>query len=275
MTATAAAPVEPALRVQGLEVVYDDVVRVLRGVDLTVEQGRITALLGANGAGKTTLLRAVAGLLGLHRGRVTAGSVALGGRVVTNRPAAARVRAGLAQVMEGRRVFAELTVEENLRAGAHTRRDKAAVRADHDRVMALFPRLAERRDQAAGYLSGGEQQMVAIGRALMAAPRLLVLDEPSLGLAPRVVEQIRDVVVAVNGHGTSVLLVEQNAAMALSIAHTASVLEHGEVVRHGPAAELLADDEIRDHYLGIGTAGRRSFRDARAARAARPGGGDR
>lgn len=255
-----------ALSVSNLEVVYSDVVLVLRGVSLTVPEGDIVALLGANGAGKTTLLRAVTGLLDIHRGRITKGSVRLGGRDITRVDASGIVRSGLSQVMEGRRIFAELTVDENLRTGAFTRRDKSGIQESYDRAMDLFPVLKERRRDVAGYLSGGEQQMVAIARALMAEPKILLLDEPSLGLAPLIVEQIRDIIVQVNEQGTSVLLVEQNATMALSIAHTGYVLEHGRVVKDGPGKVLLEDKDIREFYLGIGDAGRRSFRDVKTYR---------
>ncbi len=255
-----------ALAVANLEVVYNDVVLVLRGVSLDVPKGQIVALLGANGAGKTTLLRAVTGLLDIHRGRITKGSITLEGRDITRADPPEIVRAGIAQVMEGRRIFAELNVDENLRSGAARRRDRDGVAATYERVMELFPVLQARRKATAGYLSGGEQQMLAIGRALMADPRLLLLDEPSLGLAPLVVEQIRDIIVQVNEHGTSVLLVEQNATMALSIADDGYVLEHGRVVRDGQGAELLADKDIREFYLGMGEAGRRSFRDVKTYR---------
>jgi branched-chain amino acid transport system ATP-binding protein len=257
----------PALEIANVEVVYNDVVLVLRGVSLAVPEGRIVALLGANGAGKTTLLSAVTGLLGVHRGKVTKGTVRVAGRDITHDDPADRVRAGLTLVMENRRIFAELTVDENLRTGAYTNR--AAMAENFERVLGLFPRLAERRRQTAGYLSGGEQQMLAIGRALMSAPSLLLLDEPSLGLAPKVVEQIRDIVVDINAQGTSVLLVEQNATMALSIAHHGYVLEHGRVVRDGRGDELLADKDIREFYLGIGAregAERRSFREVKTYR---------
>ena len=263
--ATAAVAEGAGIEVANLEVVYNDVVLVLRGVSLSVRPGTVVALLGANGAGKTTLLRAITGLLPVHRGRVTKGSVTLAGRDITRRDAAHRVRAGLAQVMEGRRIFAELTVDENLRTGAYTNR--AALADNHERVMDLFPVLRQRRRQTAGYLSGGEQQMLAMARALMSSPRLLLLDEPSLGLAPLVVEQIRDLVVDINAQGTSVLLVEQNATMALSIAHEGFVLEHGRVVRHGPSDELLADKDIREFYLGMSqVVERRSFRDVKTYR---------
>jgi branched-chain amino acid transport system ATP-binding protein len=172
----------------------------------------------------------------------------------------------VSQVMEGRRVFAELSVDENLRAGGFTRRDKSELKNSYERVMQLFPRLAERRKQTAGYLSGGEQQMLAIGRALMQSPRLLLLDEPSLGLAPMIVEQIRSIVVEINAQGTSVLLVEQNATMALSIADYGYVLENGRVVKDGPGTELLNDKDIQEFYLGVGEAGRRSFRDVKSYR---------
>ena len=261
-----AAQAATLLSVANLEVVYNDVALVLRGVSLDVAEGRIVALLGANGAGKTTLLRAITGLLAVHRGKITKGSVAFGDRRISGLDAAGVVREGISQVMEGRRIFAELTVEENLRAGAFTRRSKSEVRESHARVMDLFPLLAERRSATAGYLSGGEQQMLAMGRALMASPKLLLLDEPSLGLAPKLVEQIRDIVVELNAQGTSILLVEQNAAMALSIAHDGYVMETGRIVRAGPADELRDDADIREFYLGVGESGRRSFRDVKSYR---------
>jgi branched-chain amino acid transport system ATP-binding protein len=267
------APATTALSVANLEVVYNDVVLVLRGVSISVPTGKIIALLGANGAGKTTLLRAITGLLDIHRGRITKGSVSLFDQDITKANPSTIVRSGLAQVMEGRRIFAELTIDENLRTGATTRRDKAEVKANFERVLDLFPALQSRRKDLAGYLSGGEQQMVAIGRALMANPKILLLDEPSLGLAPRIVEQIRDIIVQVNAEGTSVLLVEQNATMALSIADVGYVLEHGRIVRDGGGAELLADDDIREFYLGMGDAGRKSFRDVKTYRRRKKWGG--
>jgi branched-chain amino acid transport system ATP-binding protein len=254
------------LRVRNLEVVYSDVILVLRGVSLDVKTGAIAALLGANGAGKTTLLRAVSGLLDVHRGEVTKGQIELDGEAVHKLDPAALVRRGVSQVMEGRRIFPELSVEDNLRAGGFTRRDKAELKTSHERVMDLFPVLAQRRRSTAGYLSGGEQQMLAIGRALMASPRLLLLDEPSLGLAPKIVEQIRQIIVEINAGGTSVLLVEQNATMALSIAEYGYVLEHGKVVKDDRAEALLADKDIQEFYLGVGEAGRKSFRDVKSYR---------
>jgi branched-chain amino acid transport system ATP-binding protein len=254
------------LRVQGLEVVYSDVILALRGISLEVPDGAVVALLGANGAGKTTTLRAVTGLLGIHRGKVTKGTIELDGRPMTGLDPTAIVRLGVSQVMEGRRIFAELSVDDNLRAGGFTRKDKSELRASYERVMTLFPRLADRRKSIAGYLSGGEQQMLAMGRALMQSPRLLLLDEPSLGLAPLIVEQIRQIIVEINQAGTSVLLVEQNATMALSIAHHGYVVEQGRVVKEGAGAELLADQDIQEFYLGVGEAGRRSFRDVKSYR---------
>ncbi|GJF27867.1 ABC transporter ATP-binding protein [Kitasatospora sp. NE20-6] len=240
-----------ALSIENLHVTYGRAVEALRGVSLDVPAGRIVAVLGANGAGKSTLLRAVSGTLGLHRGAVVRGAVRAGGQALTGDPARA-VRAGVVQVPEGRRVFAGLTVEENLRAGelGRGRLGAASRRQARDRVLDLLPVLAERRRQKAGLMSGGEQQMLAIGRALMADPRVLLLDEPSLGLAPRMVSRIGVIVQEINRQGTAVLLVEQNAAMALSIAHRASVLENGRVRLEGPAAELAAGDEVRRLYLG-------------------------
>jgi len=257
---------DAVLRVRNLEVVYSDVILVLRGVSLDVPRGRIVALLGANGAGKTTLLRALSGLLPSHRGRTTKGSIELDGWRVDGLDAPALVRRGMSQVMEGRRIFAELSVEDNLKAGSFTRRDRREVKESYDRVMTLFPVLAERRKSTAGYLSGGEQQMLAIARALMAKPRLLLLDEPSLGLAPMIVEQIRQIVVDINDQGTSVLLVEQNAVMALSIAAHGYVLETGKVVLDGPASELMANQDVRESYLGMGEQGRVSFKDVKSYR---------
>lgn len=251
------------LKVAGLEVVYSDVIVGLRGVSLEVPDGAIVALLGANGAGKTTCLRAITGLLDVHRGRISKGQVELDGERIDRLESPAIVRRGLAQVLEGRRIFAELTIEENLRTGAHARSDQKAIRKSYDRVMTLFPILGERRASVAGYLSGGEQQMLAIGRALMADPRLLLLDEPSLGLAPLVVQRIRDVIVEVNRQGTAVLLVEQNAVMALAIASHGYILENGRIVMDKPAAQLAGNEDVREFYLGLSEGKRRSFREVR------------
>ncbi|GIH27376.1 ABC transporter ATP-binding protein [Acrocarpospora phusangensis] len=250
------------LEVRNLEVVYDDVMLVLRGVSLRVPEGSVVALLGANGAGKTTLLRALSGLLDVHDGVVTKGSVTLDGEPIHGLRPAQVVRRGISQVMEGRRILAELTVEENLRVGAHTA--PRALAANLDRVYGLFPVLRSRRRSVSGYLSGGEQQMLALGRALMAGPRYLLLDEPSLGLAPALVRQIKDLVVEINKQGVTVLLVEQNARMALSIAAHGYVLETGKVVMDRPAAELLSDEDIREFYLGLGAEGAaKSFREVK------------
>lgn len=254
------------LTAQGLEVVYRDVLIGLRGVSLQVRTGTIVAVLGSNGAGKTTMLRALTGLLDVHKGKVTKGSVDFEGTRLDRMDASAIVRAGIGQVMEGRRIFPALTVDENLRTGAYTVRSKAKIRENYDRVLELFPKLVERRTATAGYLSGGEQQMVAIGRALMSSPRLLLLDEPSLGLAPLIVEQIAGIIREVNAQGTSVVLVEQNATMALSLADHGYILENGRVVKDGPAADLLADKDIQEFYLGVGDAGRKSFRDVKTYR---------
>jgi branched-chain amino acid transport system ATP-binding protein len=271
------------LEVRNLEVVYDDIMLVLRGVSLRVPPGRVVALLGPNGAGKTTLLRAISGLLDVHDGRISKGAVLLDGHPLHRLRPAGVVARGVTQVMEGRRIFAELTVEENLRLGAHARvggpvaagvpgpaagapraSRRATLAAGLARVYELFPVLAERRRQVAGYLSGGEQQMLAMGRAMMSGPRYLLLDEPSLGLAPRLVERIRELIVAINQAGTGVLLVEQNAGMALSVAEHGYVLETGRIVLDKPAADLLTDADIREFYLGVRPEGAvRSFRDVK------------
>ncbi len=253
------------LEVANLEVVYNDVVLVLRGLSIKVEEGQIVALLGANGAGKTTTLRAITGLLDVHEGDITKGSVTFLGERIDGKDASAIVKAGIGQVMEGRRVFAEMSVEDNLRTGATTNRDSASVKANHAMVMDMFPLLADRRKDTAGYLSGGEQQMLAIGRALMANPKLLILDEPSLGLAPMLVAQIRDIIVDINKRGTSVLLIEQNANMALSIADYGYIMETGKVVMDGNPGKLLADEDVREFYLGLHAEGtdRKSFRDVK------------
>ena len=248
------------LSVTNVEVVYNDVILVLRGVSLQVPKGSIVALLGANGAGKTTLLRALSGLLDVHDGSITKGQITLDDKPIHTLDAPKIVSAGLGQVLEGRRVFGEFTVEENLRVGGHTR--SGSLNDAIEEVYELFPVLRERRRKTAGYLSGGEQQMLAMGRALVAKPDYLLLDEPSLGLAPRIVQQIKDIVVEINARGTTVLLVEQNATMALSIAQHGYVMEHGKIVMDKPAAELLDDDDIRDFYLDRGELAT-SYRDVK------------
>ncbi|MEU3607622.1 ABC transporter ATP-binding protein [Streptomyces sp. NPDC035033] len=256
MNASPAPPQPPppsgALEIDDLTVVYGRSVRALDGVSLRVPAGGIVALLGANGAGKSTLLRAVSGTLPLHSGAVERGSVVLDGTPLTGRHAADVVAAGVVQVPEGRRVFASLSVEENLKAGrlGLSRRRRGDAPDAFPQVFSLFPILAERRRQAAGLLSGGEQQMLALGRALMARPRLLLLDEPSLGLAPQMVEQIAGIVRRIHEQGVGVLLVEQNAALALELADDAYVLEVGRVRLSGSADELSRSDEVRRLYLG-------------------------
>ena len=253
------------LTVENLEVVYNDVVLVLRGLSLEVPDGQIVALLGANGAGKTTTLRAITGLLDIHEGDITKGSIHFNGEDITHLDPAKRVRMGISQVMEARRIFAEMTVDENLKAGAYINRDSKAVAVAHERVMTLFPVLADRRRSTAGYLSGGEQQMLAIGRALMQEPKLLILDEPSLGLAPLLVQQVKEVIAEINIAGVSVLLIEQNANMALSIAHHGYIMETGKMVMDGDPVKLLKDEDVQEFYLGLhGDGGeRKSFRDVK------------
>jgi branched-chain amino acid transport system ATP-binding protein len=252
------------LSVENLEVVYNDVVLVLRGISLEVGSDQIVALLGANGAGKTTTLRAITGLLEVHEGDITKGEISFDGNKVTHIDPSKRVALGISQVMEGRRIFAELNVEENLRAGAYVNKNGKAVKEAHDRVMQLFPRLKERRTATAGYLSGGEQQMLAIGRALMQDPKLLILDEPSLGLAPLLVQEVRDIIVEINKQGTAVLLIEQNATMALSIASHGYIMETGKMVMDGEAEKLLNDEDVKEFYLGLHTSGeKKSFRDVK------------
>jgi len=256
----------PILAVDSIEVVYDHVILVLKGVSLAVPEGGIVALLGANGAGKTTTLKAVSNLLRAERGEVTKGSVRFRGERVDALSPNELVRRGCIQVMEGRHCFGHLTVEENLLTGAYTRKDgRAAVQEDLERVYGYFPRLKERRRSQAGYTSGGEQQMCAIGRALMARPRMILLDEPSMGLAPQLVEEIFGIVGRLNGEaGVTFLLAEQNTNMALRFAGYGYILENGRVVMDGPADALRDNEDVREFYLGLSTTGRRSFRDIKS-----------
>jgi branched-chain amino acid transport system ATP-binding protein len=255
----------PLLAVNNIEVIYNHVVLVLKGVSFTVPERGIVALLGANGAGKTTTLKAISNLLRAERGEVTKGSIAFLGARTDRLDAADVVRRGLIQVMEGRHCFAHLTVEENLLTGAYTRRDgRAAIAAELDRVYAYFPRLRTRRRAIAGYTSGGEQQMVAIGRALMARPRLVLLDEPSLGLAPQLVEEIFEIVARLNTEtGVAFLVAEQNTNIALRYAGYGYVLENGRVVMDGAAAALRENEDVREFYLGLSASGRKSYRDVK------------
>jgi branched-chain amino acid transport system ATP-binding protein len=253
----------PVLEINNIEVIYEDVILVLRGLSLSVPEGKIIALLGSNGAGKSTTLKAVAGLLPSEHGEVTQGNIVYQGRRITRANPAAIVKMGISLVMEGRRVFEHLTVHENLQTGAYTRR--SAVAQDLDRVYEFFPRLKDRRSQQAGYLSGGEQQMLAIGRSLMSRPKLMMLDEPSLGLAPLLVEEIFGRIKALNEEiGTTVFLVEQNARRALQIADHAYVMENGRIVLEGPAAELASNPDVQEFYLGLSEGGaRKSYRDVK------------
>lgn len=259
---------ETVLEVNNIEVIYNHVILVLKGVSLNVPKGGITALLGGNGAGKTTTLKAISGLLASERGEVTKGSILYHGANVTEKDPAELVKAGVVQVMEGRHCFEHLTVEENLMTGAYTRKDgKGAVSADLEMVYNYFPRLRERRKSQAGYTSGGEQQMCAIGRALMSRPETILLDEPSMGLAPQLVEQIFGIVKSVNeNEGVTFLLAEQNTNVALRFAHYGYILESGRVVMDGPAAELRENPDVKEFYLGMSDEGRKSFRDVRSYR---------
>lgn len=270
---TAAAPSDgapetdaaPLLAVNNIEVVYDHVILVLKGVSLTVPQGKIVSLLGANGAGKTTTLKAISNLLGAERGDVTKGNILYRGEPVEKLSPNDLVRRGVIQVMEGRHCFEHLTVEENLQTGAYTRRDgRAEIEADLDMVYSYFPRLADRKASQAGYVSGGEQQMTAIGRALMARPQLILLDEPSMGLAPQLVEEIFGIVRRLNTEeGVSFLIAEQNATIALRFADHGYVLENGRVVLDGEAATLRENEDIKEFYLGLSETGRKSYRDVK------------
>ncbi len=253
------------LALNNIEVVYDGVILVLKGVSLNAEEGHITALLGANGAGKTTTLKAISGLLRTERGEVTKGSVELDGERLDRLPAFDVVKHGVVQVFEGRRVFENLSVEENLIAGAHSQRDPGKVRDGIERAYASFPVLKERRQQSAGYLSGGEQQMLVIARALMSNPKVILLDEPSLGLAPMLVAEIFEVVRRLKDEQRlTVLLVEQNAALALDIADHGYVMENGRIVLEGPAESLRQNSDIKEFYLGLNEAGtRKSYRDSK------------
>ncbi|MEO9820568.1 MAG: ABC transporter ATP-binding protein [Paracoccaceae bacterium] len=259
---------DTVLEVNNIEVIYNHVILVLKGVSLKVPKGGITALLGGNGAGKTTTLKAISGLLASERGEVTKGSISYNGANTAHKDPADLVKAGVVQVMEGRHCFEHLTVEENLMTGAYTRTDgAAAVQRDLEMVYTYFPRLKDRRKSQAGYTSGGEQQMTAIGRALMSRPETILLDEPSMGLAPQLVEQIFEIVKSVNeNEGVTFLLAEQNTNVALRFAHYGYILESGRVVMDGPASELRENPDVKEFYLGMSDEGRKSFRDVRSYR---------
>ncbi|BBF93704.1 ABC transporter ATP-binding protein [Blastochloris tepida] len=268
---TAAETIQPAaapdkiLTVTNIEVIYDHVILVLKGVSLEVPRGGIVALLGGNGAGKTTTLKAISNLLHAERGEVTKGSILFEGEEVKALSPNLLVRRGCIQVMEGRQCFGHLTVEENLLTGAFTRRDgQRAIKADLERVYAYFPRLKERRSSQAGYTSGGEQQMVAIGRAMMARPKMILLDEPSMGLAPQIVEEIFEIVKMLNAQeNVSFLLAEQNTFMALKYATYGYILENGRVVMDGAAQALRDNEDVKEFYLGIAQGKQKSFREGK------------
>ena len=263
---TSAVPPAPLLNVNGIEVIYNHVILVLKGVSLTVPEGGIVALLGGNGAGKTTTLRAVSNLLAGERGAVTKGTIELRGERIEALTPSALVQRGLVQVMEGRHCFAHLTIEDNLMTGAYTRSDgKAAVAQTLEKVYAYFPRLKTRRSSQAAYTSGGEQQMCAIGRALMANPRMVLLDEPSMGLAPQIVEEVFAIVKDLNEkERVTFLLAEQNTNMALRFADYGYILENGRVVMDGEAKGLRENEDVKEFYLGVGGADRKSFRDVKS-----------
>ena len=265
---TVDATVENLLEVNNIEVIYNHVILVLKGVSLNVPKGGITALLGGNGAGKTTTLKAISGLLASERGEVTKGSIKYRVNDIQHTDPAETVKRGVVQVMEGRHCFEHLTVEENLLTGAYTRTEgKAAIAADLEMVYEYFPRLRERRKSQAGYTSGGEQQMCAVGRALMSRPETILLDEPSMGLAPQLVEQIFEIVKTINEkEGVTFLLAEQNTNVALRFAHYGYILESGRVVMDGPAKDLRENQDVKEFYLGMSDEGRKSFRDVRSYR---------
>jgi len=267
-TTTAEVQVENLLEVNNIEVIYNHVILVLKGVSLNVPKGGITAILGGNGAGKTTTLKAISGLLASERGEVTKGSIKYRGLPIQDQDPAETVKKGVVQVMEGRHCFEHLTIEENLLTGAYTRTDgKGAIAADLEMVYTYFPRLRERRKSQAGYTSGGEQQMCAMGRALMSRPETILLDEPSMGLAPQLVEQIFEIVKSLNEkEGYTFLLAEQNTNVALRFAHHGYILESGRVVMDGPAAALRENPDVKEFYLGVSDEGRKSFRDVRSYR---------
>src|SRR5258708_3675162 len=266
MTAAALAPAnDRILSVNNIEVIYDHVILVLKGVSLHVPRGGIVALLGANGAGKTTTLKAISNLLHAERGEVSKGSIHFDSIEIHRQSPNELVRRGCIQVMEGRECFAHLTIEENLLTGAFTRPDgRVAIRRDLDLVYSYFPRIAQRKNSLAGYTSGGEQQMCALGRALMSKPKMILLDEPSMGLAPQIVEEIFEIVKRLNQHeGVSFLLAEQNTNMALKYAAYGYILESGRVVLDGEAKTLRENEDVKEFYLGVGESGRRSFRDVK------------
>ncbi|MDX1401112.1 MAG: ABC transporter ATP-binding protein [Kiloniellales bacterium] len=260
----AKAPESPQLSINNIEVIYDHVILVLKGVSLNVPKGGIVALLGANGAGKTTTLKAISNLLRAERGEVTKGTIEFEGERVDRLTPSDLVKKGVIQVMEGRHCFEHLTIEENLLTGAYTRGRSGEIKKDLELVYGYFPRLRERRGSLAGYTSGGEQQMCAIGRALMSRPRVILLDEPSMGLAPQLVEEIFEIVRQLNeNEGVTFLLAEQNTNIALKYASYGYILENGRVVLDGDARKLSENEDVKEFYLGLSASGRRSYRDVK------------
>lgn len=252
------------LQVNNIEVVYSKIILALKGMSLHVPEGKIVALLGSNGAGKSTTLKAISGLLAGEGGQITDGSIEFLGKNIGNTTPDVIVKNGIFQSMEGRRIFKDLTVEENLIAGAYTRKDRSNIKGDINRIYEYFPKLKMLQGRKAGFLSGGEQQMLAIGRGLMAKPKLLLLDEPSLGIAPLLVQEIFQNIKQINAEeGMSILVVEQNANVALSIAHYGYIMEGGRVVMQGKAQDLLSNEEVREHYLGIGKEGEKDYRNSK------------
>jgi len=251
------------LSIKNLEVVYQDVILVLKGISISLPKNKVVALLGANGAGKTTVLRAISGLLDIQNGKITKGEVIYNEKNITNSNPSEIVKLGISQVLEGRRIFSDITVLENLKLGAHTKTQNFEKNVEN--VFELFPILKDRYTNIAGYLSGGEQQMLAIGRSLMSEPDYLLLDEPSLGLAPKLVDQIAELVLEINNLGVSVLLVEQNANMALNVSDHAYIMENGTIVMDKSSAELKKDEDVKEFYLGLNSSSseRRSFRDVK------------
>jgi branched-chain amino acid transport system ATP-binding protein len=256
--------ISPILKIKNIEVKYHEVILVLKGVSIEIPRGRVVALLGANGAGKSTTLKAISGLLKTEDGEVTDGAIEFEGNYIHHEKAANIARMGIVQVIEGRRVFEHLTVEENLKVGAHLRK-RRSVREGLDKVYRYFPRLLEKRHETAGFISGGEQQMTVVGRALMTEPKLVLLDEPSMGLAPMLIHEIFNIITQLNeGEGISILLVEQNAKLALSVAPYAYVMETGRIVMDDTAEKLSQNEDIKDFYLGLtDKGGRKSFRDVK------------
>ena len=252
------------LKIKNIEVVYNEVVLVIKGLSLEVNKGEIVSLLGANGAGKSTTLKAISGLLKTEDGEITKGSVLFEDLDITKTNPSTIVKNGIFQVMEGRRCIADMTIEENLRLGAHTRSDRKNIKGDIEEVMNFFPRLRERKGLS-GYLSGGEQQMLAIGRALMAKPKIILMDEPSMGLSPLLVKEVFEIIKKLNRKlGITILLVEQNAKLALSLSTRSYIMENGKIVMEGPSNDLLNNEDVKEFYLGGGNEKRKSFKDLKS-----------